>query len=308
MSHLYDNGQLWKHVSMVGFAEHYILSDDEDIAKPFATFQRQKQSQPPEEPIFSGVVLNGWQDAEAGAVEQRIRALKQAGIDYVRLHFDFGSAGALGEAQLADNPLCHARFLWLAEVAQICQKHEIVPLALLQLPWRETGMGVSSEYFKQAVESFASALKNQMVDQKKMFFETRPPMALSAQEEKGLKGTARVSLGVETGQQMFEVFNQAFDRDAISGFCVAGGSTKGDLPLAMEDDTQNAVRQGFRQCAQRQWGYEACFWEMGAKLMLQPKVGRLWGHSQAERDAARELFRVNAEDMAEEIMAPIHNT
>ena len=40
---------------------------------------------------------------------------------------------------------------------------------------------------------------------------------------------------------------------------------------------------------------------MGAKLMLQPKVGRLWGHTQAERDAARELFRLNAEDMAREV-------
>ena len=44
---------------------------------------------------------------------------------------------------------------------------------------------------------------------------------------------------------------------------------------------------------------------MGAKLMLQPKVGRLWGQSQAGRNAARELFRVNAEDMAEEIMTPL---
>ena len=70
----------------------------------------------------------------------------------------------------------------------------------------------------------------------------------------------------------------------------------------MEDDTQNAVRQGMRQCARRRWGFDVCFWEMGAKLMLQPKVGRLWGHTQAERDAARELFRVNAEDMAEEIV------
>ena len=103
---------------------------------------------------------------------------------------------------------------------------------------------------------------------------------------------------------MFEVIQQAFG-DTIAGFCVAGGSTKGDIPLAMEDDTQNAVRQGIRQGAQAQWSYDVCFWEMGAKLMLQPKVGRLWGHTQVERNAARELFRVNANDMAEEIATPL---
>ena len=170
----------------------------------------------------------------------------------------------------------------------ICQKQEIVPLILLQLPWREKGDHVSSEYFKHAVESFASALKSLKVDLQGLLFETRPPMTISAQEEKGLSGTARESLGLEIGRQMFEIIDQAFDGDAIAGFCVAGGSTKGDLPLAMEDDTQNAVRQGMRQRARRRWGYEACFWEMGAKLMLQPKVGRLWGQSQAGRDAGRD--------------------
>ena len=100
---------------------------------------------------------------------------------------------------------------------------------------------------------------------------------------------------------MFEVMQEAFDGTTIAGFCVAGGSTKGDLPPAMEDDTQHAVRQGIRHRARERWGYDVCFWEMGAKLMLQPKVGRLWGHTQAERDAARELFRLNAEDMAREV-------
>ena len=43
---------------------------------------------------------------------------------------------------------------------------------------------------------------------------------------------------------------------------------------------------------------------MGAKLMLQPKVGRLWAsQTRAGRDAARELFVVNAEDLADEISA-----
>ena len=85
---------------------------------------------------------------------------------------------------------------------------------------------------------------------------------------------------------------------------MAGGSTKGDLPQAMEDDTQHAVRQGLRQRAREHWGYDLCFWEMGAKLMLQPKVGRLWAsQTRAGRDAARELFVVNAEDLADEISA-----
>ena len=305
MSHLYANEQLWTHVCMVGFAEHYVLTNgtEEDIAKPFDTFQLQKRSRPPEAPIFGGVVLQGWQDDAGGvAVEHKVGAFKEAGVDYIRLECNLGSVDEIGEpSRLADDP----RFRRLAEVAMICQKQEIVPLILLQLPWREKGDHVSSEYFKHAVESFAKALKSLKVELRGLLFETRPPMALSAQEEKGLSGTARESLGLEIGRQMFEIIDQAFDGDAIAGFCVAGGSTKGDLPLAMEDDTQNAVRQGMRQRARRRWGYEACFWEMGAKLMLQPKVGRLWGQSQAGRDAARELFRVNAEDMAEEIMTPL---
>ena len=305
MSHLYANEQLWTHVCMVGFAEHYVLNHGtgtEDIAKPFDTFQRQKRSRPPEAPIFGGVVLQSWQDDADGVVEHKVGAFKEAGVDYIRFECNLGSVEEIGQpSRLADDP----RFRRLAEVAMICQKHEIVPLILLQLPWREKGNDVSSEYFKHAVESFASSLKSLKVDLQGLLFETRPPMTISAQEEKGLSGTARASLGLEIGQQMFEVIDQAFDGDAIAGFCVAGGSTKGDLPLAMEDDTQNAVRQGMRQRARRRWGYEACFWEMGAKLMLQPKVGRLWAHSQAGRDAARELFRVNAEDMAEEITTPL---
>ena len=102
---------------------------------------------------------------------------------------------------------------------------------------------------------------------------------------------------------MFELIRTAFAGEMIPGFCVAGGSTKGSFPTAMEDDTQNAVRQGIRRRARERWGYEFCFWEMGAKLMLQPKVGRLWGHTGVERDAARELFRLNARDLAEEIVA-----
>lgn len=302
MSHLYDNEKLWTHVSMVGFAEHYVLDADDNIAKPFDTFQRQQQAQPPEKPIFSGVVLAGWQSMDAGALETKLCAFKEAGVDYIRLECNLGTASEIGgPSQLVDDPRLAAKFGDLAEVARSCQAQELVPLILLQVPWREPGRA-ASDYFRVAVEAFANAARDARVVSRRVLFETRPPMALSAQEERGLGGTARASLGLATGQEMFEVIERAFDGDAIAGFCVAGGSTKGDLPQAMEDDTQNGVRQGFRQRARRQWGYEACFWEMGAKLMLQPKVGRLWGPTQAERDAAREMFRVNAEDMADDVL------
>lgn len=149
------------------------------------------------------------------------------------------------------------------------------------------------------------AAKVAEVDSRQLLLETRPPLAFSAQEERGLKGSTRTALGLEIGLQMFDAIHEAFGAAGIPGFCLAGGSTNGDLPPAMEDDTQNAVRQGIRARAWEQWGYEVCFWEMGAKLMLQPRVGRLWGHRPAERDAARELFRLNAMDMAEEIMSPL---
>lgn len=293
MSHLYDNERLWEHVSMVAFAEHYVLG--EETSKPFDTFQRQKDLQAS---IFSGVVLSDWQAYDDDGMEQKLQAFKEKGIDYVRLECNFGSADDIGgPAQLADN----ARFSQLAEAAKKCQKQEMVPLVLIQVPWRESG-DCSNDYFEQAVKSFAGALKNARVESKRVILETRPPIGVSAREERGLRGTTRISLGLETGQKMFEAIDEAFDGDKIAGFCVAGGSTKGDLPTAMEDDTQNAVRQGMRRCAQQQWGYELCFWEMGAKLMLQPKVGRLW---RTGRDAARELFLLNAHDLADEIKEDI---
>ena len=70
----------------------------------------------------------------------------------------------------------------------------------------------------------------------------------------------------------------------------------------MEDDTQNAVRQGIRYLAREYWDYDFCFWEMGAKRMLQPQVGRLWRKGDGGRNVARRLFCVNAQDMADEIM------
>jgi len=310
MSHLYDNEQLWKYVSMVAFAEHYVLTDDdgeEETVKPFNTFQAHKHSQPPEEPIFSGVVLSDWQSYDEDGIDEKLAVFKKKGIDYVRLECNLGSADDIGgAAQLADKPMFRARFGMLAEAAKRCQTQEMVPVVLIQVPWREPGDD-SNEYFEQAIQSFADALKDATVESKRVVLETRPPIGVSAQEEKGLPMTTRISLGLETGRKMFEVIEEAFHGDTIAGFCVAGGSTKGDLPTAMEDDTQNGVRQGMRNCAQQRWGYEACFWEMGAKLMLQPKVGRLWGNTQSGRDAARELFRVNAEDMADEIKAGVPN-
>lgn len=162
------------------------------------------------------------------------------------------------------------------------------------------------------MKSIANELQMVGVDCNKVFLETRPPIGISAQEEEGMSTILRQEVGLKTGQTMFDAIKIAFQGGAttysrsnnIAGFCVAGGSTKGEFPTAMQDDTQNAVRQGIRSKAAEEWGYDLCFWEMGAKLMLQPKVGRLWRHNgQAGRDAARELFCVNARDMADEIKA-----
>lgn len=242
---------------------------------------------------------------DAAAIEHKIGLFKQMGIEYIRLECNFGSHDEIGgPAQLADNLLFSARFDRLAEIARMCQRQEMAPLALLQVPWRELG-GDSQSYFEYVMASFAKAANKANVDPKRLFLESRPPMGLSAQGETGLKAAARESLGLQTGHRMFEVLNGAFDGEAIAGFCVAGGSTKGAFPTAMEDDTQNAVRQGFRQSASAHWGYPGCFWEMGAKLMLQPEVGQRWGRSQAERNAAQELFGLNAKYLADEIAAPL---
>ena len=137
MSHLYDNQQLWDYVCMVGFADHYVLSVDEDIAKPFDTFQRQKQAQPAETPIFGGVVLRGWDIVDEGgaeAVEKKMCAFKAKGIDYIRLECSLGSPFEIGGAEcLPDNSECNRRLCRLAEVARACQRQEMVPLVLLQV-------------------------------------------------------------------------------------------------------------------------------------------------------------------------------
>ena len=304
MSHLYDNEPLWKSVCMVAFAEHYVLTnitnnnDGVPLSQPFHTFQRHQASQRVRQqpPIFGGVVWSEWDACE----EETLKAYKNQGIDYVRLECNLGTVEDLGRpVDLARH--CHERFRRLAEATKACQEHKMVPLLLLQVPWRES-KETSREYFTQALHCLANALNTATVEPKRLLLETRPPIGLSAQEERSLSGTEREALGLEIGRTMFEIIEQSFGGDMISGFCVAGGSTKGDHPTAMEDDTQNAVRQGIRQYALRKWNFELCFWEMGAKLMLQPKVGRLWGtNGQAGRDAARELFRVNAENLADEI-------
>ena len=311
MSHLYDKHDLWNNVCMVAFAEHYVLTptnnniDGGALSKPFVTFQRHQTSQQlgKEPPIFGGVVWSDW--GSYCDDQEKIETFKNRGIDYVRLECNFGTVQDIGRpTELARNPLLQERFHRLAEAAKACQNHEMVPLLLLQVPWRESGGEdcSSKDYFEQAMQCLANALNIAKVEPKRLLLETRPPVGMSAQEERGLSGLDRKTLGFKIGQTMFEVIEKSFSGDTIAGFCVAGGSTKGDNPTAMEDDTQNAVRQGIRQSALKKWNFELCFWEMGAKLMLQPKIGRLWGsNGQAGRDAAREIFRVNAEDLANEI-------
>ena len=313
MARLYDNEELWESVSMVAFAEHYVLIDDETTAttapgKPYETFQKHKHSQltsSPHRPIFGGVVLKDWQSHDEDMLDQKLLAYQEREIDYIRMECNFGSADDVGGAtQLINNPHFIKRFDRLAEAAKACQDREMVPLILLQVPWREPG-GLSNDYFDKAVQGFASALETAGVESERLLFETRPPIGISAQEERGLGGKERIQLGLETGRAMFQSIDEAFGDGGLAGFCVAGGSTKGKFPTAMEDDTQNAVRQGMRQYARQEWGYDLCFWEMGAKLMLQPKVGRLWKNGLAGQAAARELFCLNAQDLADEVKAEI---
>lgn len=290
MVHLYHSKELWKYTSMVAFAEHYIV--EEENRKPFDTFQVQKQIQAEgEELIFSGVVFREWEDST-----EKLVVFKEQEIDYVRLECNLQDVTT--PSRLADDP----RLIRLAQVSKECQELEMVPLILLQVPWREAG-DISKDSFSYVVKGLRRAFGNANVESKRVMLETRPPIGVSAQEEKELGEKARIALGFETGAFMFQDLEDGFGADKIAGFCVAGGSTKGQFPTAMEDDTQNAVRQGMRHQAKKQWGYDLCFWEMGAKLMLQPKVGQLW--RQKKYDASRELFCKNAQALAEEIRATI---
>ena len=310
MSHLYDNEPLWEHTSMVAFADHYIVDDpDSDSSsisrKPYETFLKHKKMMPQEQPIFGGVVMRDWETPnDDQGIQQTLSTFQKNDIDYIRLECNLGTEQDIGKPEkVASNLAIRDRLQCLANVARACQDQEMVPVILLQFPWRDSD--ISLPYFEHVVMAFATALQTEGVDPEKIMFETRPPIGMTAQEERGLSGAERISLGLEIGETMFEIMMKAFADHPIAGFCVAGGSTKGAMPTAMEDDTQNAVRQGTRMSARQAWGYDLCFWEMGAKLMLQPKVGRLWNHNKSGPasgcDAARELFCLNAKDLADEI-------
>ena len=67
----------------------------------------------------------GWQgdNDSMDAVAHRIAALKEEGIEYIRLECNLGSALEIGgAAQLADNIHCSARLSRLAEVARSCAR------------------------------------------------------------------------------------------------------------------------------------------------------------------------------------------
>lgn len=314
MAHLYDHGELWKHTCMVAFAEHYVLVDkspsaegtlENSISKPYDTFRHQKASRPMEEPIFAGVVWEDWErDDESSNSNNKLDRFGEHGIDYVRIHCNLQAI--TDPAQLSPgDPATHTCFGRLAAAARECQLRGMVPLVLLQVRWREPE-NHSLSCYRNAMASLAAAFRAAKVDPTRVLLETRPPIGLSAKEEAtALTKAERIALGQQTGRTMFGVLNEAFGGAPIAGFCVAGGSTKGMVPTAMEDDTQNAVRQGIRESAREMWGYDVCFWEMGAKLMLQPAVGRLWCDQSGDRRdaaAARELFGSNARDLAEEIV------
>ena len=166
-------------------------------------------------PIFGGVVLSSWQSMDAHAVEVKLDAFKAAGIDYIRLECNLGTVDEIGgPEQLADDP----RFSRLAEVARICQTHEMVPLILLQVPWRESG-DTASRYFKQAVHAFAEALRRAQVAPRRVLFETRPPMALTAQEERGHSLAQRQLNAAQNDEYLQNLFKK-FAEDGDDGIRV----------------------------------------------------------------------------------------
>lgn len=297
MVDLYDHEPLWTHVCMVAFAEHYVLGGGVE-SQPFRTFYKHQLLQSEESPIFGGVVYRDWQEES----NIKLSIFQKIGVDYVRLECNFGTAEDIGSPEnLSKTP----KFEQLANVAKTCQSLELVPLILIQVPWKESRKGdenVSLEYYDTAIQCLAKAFEDANVESNRILLETRPPMGVSVPEERNLSAAQRVQLGLETGQAMFQTLQSAFSEKPIAGFCVAGGSTKGAVPTAMEDDTQNAVRQGMRECARETWNYDACFWEMGAKLLLQPEVGQLWADNPK---AARDLFCSNAQALAKEIQEPL---
>jgi len=317
MSHLYDNDELWKYVCLVAFAEHYVLTSDKQeenlLARPLETVLKHQSKRSSETPIFAGVVFRNWETCEL--LRSKLNDYKTAGIDYVRLECNLGNKGRdIGPPskfllETNNDQSIRTRLQRLALVAKECQNCELVPVVLLQVPWREEEPpNVSLEYFQEAVQGLVDQMIKYRVDNQKMLFETRPPMGISASKEASLSGPERVALGTNIGRTMLRTIGGALSSSSsnkeqpptpFGGFCVAGGSTKGSNPTAMQDDTQNAVRQGMRNEAVALWGFPFCFWEMGAKLMLQPQVGELWGAG--EREKARDLFCANAKALADEI-------
>lgn len=305
MAHLYSSPELYQYTSMVAFAEHYVFptttsKKNDIIGKPLKTFLQQKAQQSEKEPIFAGVVWSDWENNNLNDNDhKKLSKFRQHGIEYVRMHCNLGY---IRDNEEAFHQLLHS----LARAAQQCQANQLVPLLLLQVPWRESSSfeteDSSLQYFQQAIRALATALSDNDVDCSKLLLEMRPPIGISAEEEREqLDSTQRHALGLQVGTSMFDVLLQEELLSSILGFCVAGGSTKGVNPPAMQDDTQNAVRQGIRRSSRSKWGYDLCFWEMGAKLLLQPQVGQLWGDG--DKDAARDLFCNNAKAMADEIQA-----
>ena len=114
---------------MVAFVERYLMMDDDNYEsnKAYETFVRQKDIQP----IFGGVVWDTWLEDD----HQHLPTLyNEKGIDYVRLHCNFGNGnttiGGVSQFTSDNNPL----FGKLAGAAKECQ---VVPLILLQVPWRD---------------------------------------------------------------------------------------------------------------------------------------------------------------------------
>ena len=300
MSHLYRNTELYKYTTMIAFAEHYIFGHPTKpellLTLPYQAFQKFQQKQAStENPIFAGVVWNSWRDSSADTRTEILEKYKSLGVDYVRLECNFGTAEEIGPpSNLASSKLLPQ----LCKCIKLCQRKQLLPIVLIQVPWRHER---SKSYYDTVLLYLARSLQEQSVETCKLILETRPPMGdLSAQEEASLSSDERIQLGAEIGTQMFETISLCFPNQ-IAGFCVAGGSTKGQNPPAMQDDTQNAVRQGIRSSASEKWKYPLCYWEMGAKLMLQPEVGQLFGTAEMKTDEAKELFASNAKALAYEI-------
>jgi hypothetical protein len=187
---------------MVAFSHHYLMDDDDDGEynnnnnnKAYETFQRQKEQlhQLNLPPIFGGVVWDDWlteeedddqEEEEVDIINNNLSTLalyKEKGIDYVRIHCNFGDDviidGSKDNDQLLPPSSNNALFRKLAKATKKCQANELVPLLLLQLPWRVPD---ADDYFHWTMKSIANELQMVGVDCNKVFLETRPPIGISA--------------------------------------------------------------------------------------------------------------------------------